>query len=155
MTSRALSDLKHRQKKKFNSLPPLISRGYFRKKRKKNLCGGISFLETTSTFAKKRFCWIICPPNTLEFFCQCYYTSLLRTHNSETRLFNNLKLVLADSLGYSLGYSGGSGVRFSGVETGGSQLYNRCKELILWPGASHILGYGNRRFHNCTTTTSD
>jgi hypothetical protein len=45
------------------SLLPLISRGYFRKKRKKNLCGGISFFETTSTFAKKRFWWITCPPN--------------------------------------------------------------------------------------------
>jgi hypothetical protein len=38
------------------------------KKRKKNLCGGISFYETTSTFAKERVCWITCPPNTLEFF---------------------------------------------------------------------------------------
>jgi hypothetical protein len=33
------------------------------KKRKKNLCGGISVFETTSTFAKERFCGITCPPN--------------------------------------------------------------------------------------------
>lgn len=46
--------------------------GVFQEKKEEKSMWGHFISGTTSTFAKKRFCWITCAPNTLEIFSQCY-----------------------------------------------------------------------------------